>query len=191
MLITSIVIGLIALLYAFWVDVHSDGDRSPTRACVALGVGLAVVLAGIVSAHAEDFTFDPPKSDWSTPDTWREGAFQGLWLIDALQTHTIVKHETPVITYSTVGGTLYKTTSYNYEQNTILGKDPTMGAVNRFFIVGSAVHIGISYLLPDTVTLPFGLGSFSTRKDWQYVTIVNEGVTTLHNKFVLKLGVGF
>lgn len=52
---------------------------------------LAVLMLVSTSSFAEDFTFDPPKSDWSSSDTYRELGFQGLWLIDALQTHQIVK----------------------------------------------------------------------------------------------------
>lgn len=47
-MIITIIIGLICLLYAVWVDLHSDDFKSPTRACVALGVGIAVVVCGIL-----------------------------------------------------------------------------------------------------------------------------------------------
>ncbi len=115
--------------------------------------------------------------EWTSGDTWREAAFQSLWAIDLLQTHQIVKNETPVITYSTVGGIVYKTTSYNFEQNPLLGSNPTMGAVNRFFLAGSVLHAGISALLPAKYRPPF-----------QYLTIVIEARTVAHN---LSIGLRF
>ena len=176
MLTTSIVIGLIALLYAFWVDVHSDGDRSPTRAAVALGAGLAIVLAGITLAHAADFTFDEPKSNWSTGDTWREVGFQGLWAIDLLQTHQIVEHPITSVVKNPNGS---ETINGIHETNYILGQHPSMAAVNRYFIAGAALHAGISYLLPEKYRAPF-----------QYVTIGIEGGYVANN-LSLGIGVGF
>ncbi len=163
---------------------------------------IAVLLLVSISSFAADFTFDPPKSDWSSSDTYRELGFQGLWLIDALQTHQIVKSRQattllvcapfaprrralcqPTVSYTT----------YSYgllEQNHFLGEHPTMGAVNRYFLAGSALHAGVSYLLPETITLPFGLGEMHVRKDWQYATIGLSGANDLHN-FSLGIGVGF
>ncbi len=55
MTITTIIIGLACLVYAFVVDLRGDGLRTPARAAIALGLGLAIVLGGIGAAHAAEF----------------------------------------------------------------------------------------------------------------------------------------
>ena len=52
MTLITIIIGLALLIYAFWTDLHGDGLHTPTKAALALGIGIACVLGGIGAAHA-------------------------------------------------------------------------------------------------------------------------------------------
>lgn len=100
--------------------------------------------------------------DWSTGDTYREVTFQTLWVVDFGQTRNISEH-----------------TQQYYETNHYLGQHPTLGAVDRYFIVGAALHAGIAYVLPESLRAPF-----------QYVTIGIETGYVAHN-FHLGIGVKF
>ena len=82
--------------------------------------------------------------EWSTGDTKREVSFQTLWLIDYAQTRNIAANP-------------YKW----YEQNNYLGAHPTTGAVNRYFLVGSILHFGVSKLLPEKYRAPFQYGTIA------------------------------
>lgn len=97
---------------------------------------------------------------WSTGDTWREVSFQGLLAIDALQTRKIAENPTQW-----------------HEQNNLLGIHPTVGAVNRYFIVGAVLHGAISYSLPEKY-----------RSAFQYVLIGVEVGAIANN---LSVGIGF
>jgi hypothetical protein len=96
---------------------------------------------------------------WTPSDTKREFAFQGLLTIDALQTRNIARHPDKW-----------------GEQNNYLGAHPTVGAVDRYFIVGSVLHASVSYLLPEKYRAPF-----------QYVAI---GIETGYVASNLSLGIG-
>ena len=100
----TIIIGLLCMMYSFAVEFQSGYEeaRVPARAAIALGIGIACVLAGIGVARADD---------WTTGDTWRAASFQGLCAIDALQTHNVPEHPDKW-----------------REQNNFLGSHPTMGA---------------------------------------------------------------
>ena len=98
--------------------------------------------------------------EWTSADTKREVAFQALLAIDFAQTRNISAHP-----------------DQWYEQNNYLGSHPTIGAVNRYFLVGSVLHAGIAYLLPEKYRAPF-----------QLVTIGIEVGATVHN---YSIGVGF
>lgn len=54
MLTLTIFLGLACLIYAFVTDLRGDGLHTPIRSAVALGIGLAIVLAGIGAAHAAE-----------------------------------------------------------------------------------------------------------------------------------------
>ena len=81
---------------------------------------------------------------WTTGDTGREATFQTLWAIDALQTHTIAENP-----------------DQWHEENSYLGLHPTIGAVNRYFLVGSVLHAGIAYMLPEKYRAPFQYGTIA------------------------------
>jgi len=82
--------------------------------------------------------------EWSTGDTYREATFQTLWAIDALQTHTIAENP-----------------DQWHEENSYLGLHPTIGAVNRYFLVGSVLHFGVAKLLPEKYRAPFQYGTIA------------------------------
>ena len=85
--------------------------------------------------------------DWSKQDTYREVTWQVLHVVDIGQTRDIAKNPNRF-----------------HEINPILGKHPSVEKVDRYAIVSSLVHFGISYLLPK-----------KQREWWQYVSI---GIST-------------
>lgn len=127
----------------------------------------ALLLLVSISAQADD---------WSTGDTYRESAFQTLLALDFLQTRNISKSSN----YCGVGKqNEHPNCHYVQEMNNYLGACPTLGAINRYFLVGSALHAGIAYLLPEKYRAPF-----------QYVTIGVEAGYVAHN-FSIGIGVKF
>jgi len=96
--------------------------------------------------------------DWSHGDTVREGVFLGTLLVDWAQTRQIQAHP-----------------DRWHEVNPLIGGQP--GQVNRYFIAGALVHMGVAYLLPP-----------KARKVFQYVTIGMEGGCIAQN---YSIGVRF
>jgi len=82
--------------------------------------------------------------EWKSVDTKREVGFQVLWLIDYAQTRNIAAHP-----------------DQWHEENSYLGLHPTIGAVNRYFLVGSVLHAGIAYMLPEKYRAPFQYGTIA------------------------------
>jgi hypothetical protein len=91
---------------------------TPTRAAVVLGIGIALVLTGIGAAHA---------NEWTTADTYREVAYQSVAAVDWLQTRQIAKTPTKW-----------------QEQNNLLGRHPSVSAVNHYFLVTGIGHALLS-----------------------------------------------
>jgi len=129
------------------------------------------ILAVLLLVSVPSFAF---ADEWSTGDTWREVSFQGLWLIDALQTHKITESASAC---NLGESNQVQGCSYLHEQNNYLGLHPTIGAINRYFLVGSALHAGIAYILPEKYRAPF-----------QLVTIGVEVGDVGNN---ISLGIGF
>ena len=98
---------------------------------------------------------------WSTHDTEREAVFDGLLVVDTMQTHNIAHAPT------------YQ------EENPILGPHPSNGSVNRYMAACALGHLAVSYLLPERY-----------RPYWQYVTIGIEGGIVAHN-LSIGVGVPF
>jgi hypothetical protein len=138
---------------------------------------LAVLLLVSISAVA-----DP----WSTGDIVREVTFQSLWAIDFLQTRNISKSAVKKVIYCGNSPCITYTDSTSFENNSLLGNHPSLGDVNRYFLVGSAFHAGISYVLPENMVLPFGIGSVPIRAPFQYISIGVEGGYVAHN---FRLGI--
>ena len=82
--------------------------------------------------------------EWTSVDTKREVAFQTLWAIDFAQTRNIAEHP-----------------DRWHEENSYLGLHPTIGAVNRYFLAGSILHIGVSNLLNEKYRKPFQYGTIA------------------------------
>lgn len=89
---------------------------------------------------------------WSEEDTQRQLTYTTLHVIDWGQTLDIAESE-----------------EY-YETNPILGRNPTRGEVNRYFLLTGLAHYGISRMLPP-----------KHRKWWQRATIAVESGIVSHN----------
>jgi hypothetical protein len=100
---------------------------------------------------------------WRTEDTYREAAYLTLLTIDYLQTREIAKNP----------GTYY-------EQNPILGVHPSELAVNRYFVLSSLIHLGLSRTLPH-----------EWRAGFQYVTIARETYAVTRNHIVVGIRIPF
>ena len=96
--------------------------------------------------------------DWSHGDTVREGVVLGTLLVDWAQTRQIQAHS-----------------DRWHEVNPLIGRQN--GQVNRYFIAGALVHMGVAYLLPP-----------KARKVFQYVTIGMEAGCIANN---YSIGVRF
>lgn len=107
-------------------------------------IGAALALSS-VSAFAHDA--------WTTADTAREVAFDAEMLMDHQQTLYIHQHSNEY-----------------HEVNPILGRNPSSGAVDRYFVAAAVGHYAVSYFLPANY-----------RGIWQYVTLGVEGGVVYHN----------
>lgn len=90
---------------------------------------------------------------WDRNDTLLQATYLSLLVADRCQTVYIAKHPDKF-----------------YERNKILGKHPSVGEVNSYFLGLAAVHTGIAYVLPQ----PY-------RKVFQYITIGGEAFTVTRN----------
>ena len=91
--------------------------------------------------------------EWTSADTYREVAYQSLAAVDWLQTRSIAKDPAQWC-----------------EQNTYLGKHPSVQSVNRYFALTGLAHVAISKMLPEKYRAPF-----------QYVSIGVEVGAVAHN----------
>ena len=102
--------------------------------------------------------------DWSKNNTILESSWQGINLIDWGQTLDIADK---------------CRTSGIHERNPLLPRCPTFKQVNRHFLLGAALHLGVSYGLPQKY-----------RSGFQWVTI-GYGVNIIDSNFHLGLKVKF
>lgn len=98
--------------------------------------------------------------DWSKADIQREAVYLVLHTIDLGQTRWLVKNPCDIP----------NCTDPRYETNKILGKYPSVGEVNRYFVGAAILQIGIAHVLPAEY-----------RKWWQYLSIVEKGAFVGHN----------
>ena len=89
---------------------------------------IIVVMAVLLSAVPVG-AFDP----WSKQDAVLEATYLAVHLLDWGQTRDIVAREKE---------------GYYEAANPVLGKHPSMAAVNAWFIGSSLAHIGITHVLP-------------------------------------------
>jgi len=80
---------------------------------------------------------------WSDKDTNREVAWQIINFIDYRQTVNLSKRQNEDF----------------YEQNPLLGSNPSRGDVDKYFALAALGHLGISYALPIKYRLPWQWGS--------------------------------
>lgn len=104
-----------------------------------------------------------PVYAWDQYDTYRESAWHFVHFLDWRQTIQISD--------SCHHGGQY------YETNPTLGHCPTRGEVDRFFIAGSLIHLGISAVLPPKL-----------REPWQYFSIGYDVNNVVRN---YRLGIKF
>lgn len=95
---------------------------------------IGIILVLVTPIHA---------GDWTREDTYRELTFQGLLVVDYLQTRTIVRNPDKY-----------------FEYNPIIGKHPNQKNVDIYMVSCAIIHPVVSYYLPPKY-----------RKVWQYVTI--------------------
>jgi hypothetical protein len=91
--------------------------------------------------------------EWSDGDVKREAAYLALHIIDYGQTRTIALNPDRL-----------------HEQNSILGLHPTVGQVNRYFLLTGIAHVVVMDLLPS-----------EWRRDIQNITIGIEAGAVGHN----------
>ena len=108
------------------------------------------------------FSFNCFADEWSKADSYREATYLTFLAVDWAQTCNISRNYAPCVN----GSNPYHCS----EQNSYLGDHPTLGAVNRYFLVTATLHAGVSYLLPEKYRAPF-----------QYVTIGVEGGYVAYN----------
>jgi hypothetical protein len=140
---------LLALLDAI-LDMSKMGC---TRRCF---IGVMIFLLSPTPAMADE---------WTTADTWRETAYLSLLTIDWAQTRSFLRAK-PVTTV--VNGCT--TTTWDYEQNPILGKHPEQSHLDAAVIITGIAHVYIARLLPEKYRAPF-----------QYISIGIEGGAVAHN----------
>lgn len=97
--------------------------------------------------------------EWTREDSYREATYLTLHTMDWAQTRNIARNPDKW-----------------HEQNSILGKHPSVGKVDGYFALTGLAHVAFSYCLPSEY-----------RKAFQYVTIGIEGGAVAHN---FSIGVG-
>ena len=99
---------------------------------------------------------------WTPADSWREGGYFTLHVLDWAQTRNIARNP-----------------DRWHEMNVVLGEHPSVGRVDRYFALTALAHVGIAVALPRDWRTPF-----------QYVTIGIEAGVVVHN-WSIGLGVRF
>jgi hypothetical protein len=89
---------------------------------------------------------------WTKGDLIREGVLIGLKAVDYGQTRSISKDP-----------------AY-YEINPLIGRDPSTGDVNRYFLASTVGHVLVAHFLPG-----------KWRRIWQYVWITGQAATVGRN----------
>ena len=82
--------------------------------------------------------------EWTTADTEREAAYLIVDAVDWAQTRDISRNPNKY-----------------YETNAILGKHPSIGSVNSYFIGMMLVHIGIVTIIPSSYRSTFQFTSIA------------------------------
>lgn len=114
---------------------------------------LAVVVLALVGCG--------PRN-WTRADSYREAAYLALHVADWGQTLDIADHPGEF-----------------YERNPVLGRHPSRGEVNRWFLLTGLLHPVVSYVLPK----PY-------REAWQYVTIGLE-IYCVGSNYLVGIGYGY
>jgi len=132
---------------------------------------LIVFMLSVFCSHAQ-------AGNWSTENTIAETTWQAINVIDWGQTLDIAYKCRSVTQFRNEAGATYKYERI-VERNGLLPKCPTFSQVNKYFIIGAALHFGASYALP---------GKY--RAGFQWVTI-GVGLAFVNNNMQLGLDVKF
>jgi len=123
--------------------------------------------------------------EWIDGLNWkeREGVFLTLWAVDWMQTLDLADKMNDKCTKSVnwpymedgelrIGQREFTLSCYPdlYETNPILGKHPSAGEVNRYFLASAIVHVAVSWALPK-----------EWKPVWQYAGIVVQTSVTVKN----------
>jgi len=98
---------------------------------------------------------------WTAEDTVRQTIFTAITCVDWLQTKEIA--DNPRF----------------YETNKILGRDPSQGKINRYFILALTGHVLASWLMPSKMNIKGYI--IHPRAIWQYLSIGVESGFVCHN----------
>lgn len=112
--------------------------------------------------------------DWSKEDTYRQTALTVLLVADFGQTRWIAKHAFSDRPGSYTGFTEPPSTisvESHYETSPLLGRHPSIGKVNNYFMAAIIGHAAISNVLPR-----------GWRNGWQYFWIGAEANQVNHNR---------
>jgi hypothetical protein len=107
---------------------------------------------------------------FDTYDYVGQGVVTGSIALDWLQTHQIATHP-----------------NQWSETNPILGKHPSVGKVNSYFIACEVGHAAISYLLPKYIEMPkwvkeyIHINKLPIRNSWQFIWFGIESGTAYNN----------
>jgi hypothetical protein len=93
---------------------------------------------------------------WTRGDVAREAAYVAVTTIDWRQTREIAEHP-----------------DRYYEMNPILGKHPSVGRVNTYFLVTAVGHVLITHAVPH----PY-------RPYWQYISIGASAACVINNQSI-------
>ncbi len=100
------------------------------------------------------------NDEWVVADTWRESVWQGLNVIDWLQTHDL-SHKCH---HANNGDSIYD------ENNPFLNDCPTRGDVDKYFTAAAVIHALAAASLPADI-----------RQTMQYITIGMSGTNVINN----------
>jgi hypothetical protein len=112
--------------------------------------------------------------EWTKTDTAMQSIYTGLHLVDWSQTLKIREKNVTVVETGMNSDWKYV---WSEEKNSLLGKNPSRGKINRYFIITGLGHWWVSDILGDVE-----LFNIDWRKVWQGFGIYTEYNVVTHNK---------
>jgi hypothetical protein len=106
-----------------------------------------IIFAFLFLLSFNAYSFD----EWTSADKEHEAAYLTIDAIDWLQTRNIASNPNAL-----------------YETNPILGKHPSIGSVNSYFISMMLIHVGIVSALPSKYRSTFQFTSIAYEASYVY-----------------------